>query len=226
MDETNSLKLEDMDDVVLLEAIEAAFDIQFVESEVGELQTVGDLYDLLQAKLGTTPQGRQRRITAVCFYRLKQATAEISGRRITAQTAIADVFSAKELVPRMRMLGQKTGFRLPSVPISLEQFLLFLLAVLSCCAALFFGLMTIPGITCVLIAIGFFCVIRLTDFPRKMADPSTFGDLARQTAFLNYGRLAQETGTRNSLDLWEALDFMIRSSVAFEGRIERDTWLT
>lgn len=225
MNETNSLKLEDLDDVTLLEAIERAFEVQFVQDEVGQLHTVGDLFDLLEVKMGTTPQARQRCITAVSFYRLKKAVAEISGGQIGPDTAIMEVFPAKVLKRRMQALGQKTGLSLPSVPLSVEQWLLVLLVVSFCGTALFFGLATMPGITCLLIAIGFAGVLRLADFPGRLTNPCSFGELARQVAFLNYGRFARETGTRSSTDLWEALGFLIRNSIAFDGRIEKDTRL-
>jgi hypothetical protein len=223
--EIHSLKIDPEDLEGLLLDIERAFEVRFVQKDVEDLHTVGDLYDLLQVKMGTTARRRERCLSAVCFYRLKRAVADISGAKIGPQTAITDVFEAKALKPAMTDLAEKTGLRLPAVRLSSDQVLLFLLGVSSCAAAFYFGLTTMAGITALLIALGFVCVLRFAKFPRSMAEHS-FGDLARATVFLNYGRLARETGVRHSADLWDALDSMLRSCAAFEGTIERDFRLT
>ena|GEM_PF-7022011 len=225
MPETHSLKIDPEDIGDLLLDIERAFEVRFVQKDVDDLHTVGDLYDLLQVKMGTTAKRRERCLSAVCFYRLKRAGADINGAKIGPQTAITDVFEAKALKPAMTALAEKTGLRLPTVRLSFDQVLLFILGASSCAAALNFGLTTTAGITSLLIALGFFCVLRFAKFPRSMAEHS-FGDLAQETVLLNYGRLARETGVRHSADLWNALDSMLRSCAAFEGRIERDFRLT
>lgn len=224
MTKSYSLKIDPEDLESLLLDLEMAFEVKFVQSDIDRLITVGDLYDFLQIKMGATLHRRERCIAAVCFYRLRRAVAEMTGARITPRTAIFEVFSTKETALGMKAIAEKTGLRLPSLPIALEQFLLSVLFVLSCCAALYFGLTTMSGITGLLIAIGFFCVLRFAEFPRRMT--GTFGDLARETTTLNYGRLARETGVRSSADLWQALNSMIRICAAFEGEIERRFKLT
>lgn len=225
MEKTDSLIFADPEEAEhLLHDLEVALEIRFVQSEVDKLHTVGDLYDLLQLKMGTTPQPRQRCLSAVSFYRLRKAVADATGLSVTPRTAIADVFPAKTLQPQITALGERTGLRLPPVSLAPEQCILFLFGAASCAAALYFGPTTRAGIMSLLIALGFFCVLRLAKFPQSMSQHS-FGDLAREMAFLNHGRLSRETGSRSSVDLWEVLDLMIRRSASYEGTIQRETRL-
>lgn len=225
MEKTDSLIFADPEDAEdFLHELETALEIRFIQSDVDKFHTIGDLYDVLQLKMGTTPQRRRRCLSAVSFYRLRKAVAAATGMSIAPRTVIADVFPAKTLRPLITALGERTGLRLPPVAFALEQYLLFLLGAASCATALYFGLATRAGIMALLIALGLFCVLRLAKFPRSMAQRS-FGDLAREAAFLNYGRLARETGSRSSVDLWEVLALMIRRSACHEGTIQRETRL-
>lgn len=213
---------EDVEDLLL--TLEEAFEVRFVQSDVDKLRTVGDLFEVLQAKMGTTEDRRRRCLGAVSFYRLKQAVADATGIEVSPRTAISDVFPAKTLASRIKALSEGTGLRLPSVPYAADQGFLFLLGIASCLAAFYFGMATTAGIVALLLGVGAFGVLRFAEFSRSMK-PSDFGGLARETAFLNYGRLARETGTLSNVDLWDAVDFMIRKEGLFVGRFDRETRL-
>jgi len=213
---------EDVEDLLL--TLEQAFDVRFVQSDADKVRAVGDLFEVLQAKIGTTSQRRQRCLSAVSFYRLKQAVADATGIKVSPRTAISDVFPAKTLASRIKALSEGTGLRLPSVPYTADQSFLFLLGIASCLAAFYFGMTTTAGIVTLLLSVGTFGVLRFAEFPRTMK-PNDFGELARETAFLNYGRLARETGTLSNVDLWDALNFMIRKACLFDGAFDRETRL-
>lgn len=217
--------LPDPEDVeYFLLTLEQAFDVRFVQSDVDKLQTVGDLFEVLALKMGTTAGRRRRCLSAVSFYRLKQAVADATGIQVRPRTAIADVFPATTVTAQMRALGERTGLRLPRAPYASDQVFLFLIGIASCLTAFYIGLTTTTGIAALLLSAGAFCALRLAEIPRSMHQPD-FGTLARETAFLNYGRLARETGTLNDVDLWNALDFMIRKDGLFDGTIGRETRL-
>jgi hypothetical protein len=213
---------EDVEDFLL--TLEKVFEVRFVQSDVEMLGTVGDLFEVLQAKMGTTSERRRRCLSAVSFYRLKQAVADATGIEVRPRTPISDVFPAKSLASRMKALGDRTGLRLPCVPYGADQSFLFLLGIAACFTAFYFGVTTTTGIAALLLGLGAFGVLRFAEFPRSMHQPD-FGSLARETAFLNYGRLARETGTRNTIDLWNALEFLIRKDGLFVGTFDRETRL-
>lgn len=225
MEEAPSPHLPDPEDVEdLLKTLEEAFEVRFAQSDVDKLHNVGDLYDVLKLKMGTTSQPRRRCLSAVSFYRLRKAVFDATGTLVEPRTAISDVFPARTLRSQMTALGERTGLRLPSALLAPKQWFLFLAGTGSFIVALFLGLTTRAGITALLIGLGSFAILRFAEFPRSLAQQS-FGDLAREAAFHNLGRLARETGTRNDIDLWNALDFMIRKDLAFEGKIDRETRL-
>lgn len=213
---------EDVED--LLNTLEVAFEIRFVQSDADKVRTVGDLFEVLQVKMGTTSQRRQRCLSAVSFYRLKQAVADATGIEVRPRTPISDVFPAKSLASRIKAVGDRTGLRLPPVPYASDQSFLFLAGIAACLASFYFGVTTTMGIAALLLGVGAFGILRLAEFPRSM-NQYDFGELARETAFLNYGRLARETKTLSSVDLWNALDFMIRKADLFDGSFDRETRL-
>ena len=213
---------EDVED--FLKTLEEAFEIRFVQSDADKLHTVGDLFEILRLKMGTTSDRRRRCLSAVSFYRLRKAVADATGIEVGPRTAISDVFPAKSLASRIGALGNRTGLRLPPVAYASHQSILFLFGAASCLAAFYFGVTAIMGMAALLLGLGAFGVLRFVEFPRSM-ESENFGALARETAFLNFGRLARETGTLSSIDLWNALDFMICRSRLFDGAFDRETRL-
>ncbi len=213
---------EDVED--LLMTLEKAFEVRFVQSDADKVHTVGDLFEVLQARMGTTSQRRQRCLSAVSFYRLKKAVAEATGIEVGPQTAISDVFPAKSLASQIKALGDRTGLRLPPVPYAADQSFLFLVGIASCLTAFYLGVTTTAGLVALLLGLGAFGVLRFAEFPRSMTQHD-FGALARETAFFNYGRLTRETGTLSNVDLWNALEFMIRKDGLFDGTFDRETRL-
>lgn len=213
---------EDVED--LLMSLEKAFEVRFVQSDADKIRTVGDLFEVLQDKMGTTSQRRQRCLSAVCFYQLRKAVADATGIKVRPQTAISDVFPAKSLASQIRALGDRTGLRLPRVPYAADQSFLFLVGIASSLTAFFFGVTATSGLAALLLGLGAFGVLWLAEFPRSM-NQHDFGELARETAFLNYGRLARETKTLSNVDLWNALEFMIRNDGLFDDAFDRETRL-
>lgn len=213
---------EDVED--FLKTLEEAFEIRFAQSDADKLYTVGDLFEVLQAKMGTTSERRRHCLSAVSFYRLKKAVADVTGIEVKPRTAISDVFPAKTLASRISELGDRTGLKFPSVAYASDQCFLFLSGITSCLAAFYFGVTAITGLVFLLLGLGAFGVLRFAQFPRSM-EQNDFGELAREAAFLNYGRFARETGTFSNVDLWNALVFMIGKSGLFDGTFGRESRL-
>ncbi|MFZ5671979.1 MAG: hypothetical protein ACOZAM_03340 [Pseudomonadota bacterium] len=211
---------EDVED--FLKSLEEAFDIRFVQSDANKLRTVGGLFEVLRLRMGTTSDRRRRCLSAVSFYRLRKAVADATGMAVRPRTAISDVFPAKSPASRVRALGERTGLRLPRVAYASGQSFLFLFGTASCLAAFYFGVTAITGVAALLLGLGASGVLRFVEFRRSMAQQN-FGEFARETAFLNYGRLARETGALSDIDLWNALEFMIRKDGLFDGEFDRET---
>ena len=134
---TSSLGLAgDLDDVELIQDIEAAFNIRLADDEISRCSTVGQLFELIEAHLPKMPSG-QSCATAMCFYRLRRALQPQTANALKPKTSI----SALGAVPVRKMhqiIESECGLRPPPQIISLWGCLALLLVL-----ALPFGLFAV-----------------------------------------------------------------------------------
>ena len=67
----------DLDDVELVEDIEKAFGVRLPDGELSNCHTVGDLFDLVLARIPDRSATADRCATAMCFYRLRRAVQRL-----------------------------------------------------------------------------------------------------------------------------------------------------
>lgn len=223
-DQLNSLRLGD-DDVDLLREVERTFCVSIKPIEASELYNVGQLFDLLKSKLGSTDERRTKCLTAVCFFRLRRAVWMIRGIRINPTTKIFDVVPKQELGQFYESLGYVMAARLPSLSDTGWRLLIWILGISLLLAGFF-----VEGavVSRVLVLSGLFALLFASVIYLPRALPygvATFGDLAERIMTMNYGTLSRETGVKNDNDLWNVLVEVIREIAPFDGQIVASTRL-
>jgi hypothetical protein len=233
----NSLDYDDDgDDVEIVVEIERAFGVKITDAEAKSIVQVGQLYDVLESKLG--PTSGEKCATAMTFYRLRQAIRQDASLvSLDPDTRLADIRDGN---PKraFRKMEERCGLTLPTLLIGWMGMVGFALPLIVVLGGLLgneflnelvdFG--PKPGLAWTLIAAGICCIgagLVWAD-PMKLSKRlSTLGDLATVTAALNYGDLVQK-GARHSRDeLWDALTEVLsafRATLA-PREIHRGTYL-
>jgi hypothetical protein len=208
---------DELGDVWLLEAVEAAFAIKFTSDELSLCDTVGGLFDIVMLKFSVKTSNRGfERIpcpTALTFYRLRSALRRAGySDRLTPSTDLNLLYRRGSAERLHQALGRETGLRLPDTELHPEAvvFLLFLVA-----ASL--GLtLTVGSMMPILAGIGLATGLAYL-LPRQLPDRiATTKDFVRYSTALNFAELAQQTGGARQRDVWTALTSLI-SEVADSG---------
>ncbi|WIW90491.1 acyl carrier protein (plasmid) [Sphingobium sp. V4] len=196
---TSSLGLAgDLDDVELIEDVEAAFGIRLVDEEISRCSTVGQLFELIEARLPEMPSG-QSCATAMCFYRLRRALQPHSAIALKPKTSIM-ALRAVPVRKLHRIIEAECGLRPPPQYITLWGCLALLFV-----AVFPFGLFAIGmpwwvALPSAAFGVGFywFAPIRLPD------EAETFGDLVRIVASRSIGALADQGARIGPKEAWKA----------------------
>jgi hypothetical protein len=196
---TSSLGLAgDLDDVELIQDVEAAFGIRLVDEEISRCSTVGHLFNLVETRLPDMPKG-QSCGTAMCFYRLRRALQPHSATDLKPKTSISTL-GAVPVRKLHHVIETECGLRPPPQYISLWGCLALLLV-----AALPFGLFAVGMPWWVALpsaAFGaglyWFAPIRLP------GEVETFGDLVRIVASQSIGALAGQGARLGPKEAWQA----------------------
>ena len=196
----------------LVYAIEDAFGIQITQDDYFGVSTVGDLHRLILSKL---PEPNSKRcLTSAAFYRLRRGIVETLGverRSICPATPLEDVLPREGRRRAWRRL--EAAVDLPFLELELPSTMALALLVLG------IALSVVPGVCFGLSGawIGLLFFVGLLAFSRLLillASPfavcfpnnaATIGDLARDLAAINHGRLAAETGVSNGQEVWHSL---------------------
>ncbi len=196
---TSSLGLVgDLDDVDLIEDVEAAFGVRLGDDEIERCSTVGHLFELIEARLPDMPSGKSC-ATAMCFYRLRRALQPHSAIALKPKTSIA----ALETVPVRKLheiIETECGLRPPEQIITLWGCLALLLVL-----ALPFGLFAIGmpwwvALPSAAIGIGLY---RLAPI-QLPGEVEKFGDLVRIVASRSIGALAGQGARLGPKEAWQA----------------------
>jgi hypothetical protein len=104
----------DGDDIDVIRDVERAFGIQIADHEAEAIRTVGQLYDLIQARCPGADR-TQACLSQVAFYRLRRALAPTDKTAITPRTPIAIVHTVGggSTAKAWTELARRPGLTLP-----------------------------------------------------------------------------------------------------------------
>lgn len=182
---TSSLGLAgDLDDVDLVEDVEAAFSIRLGDDEISRCSTVGQLFELIEARLPQMPSG-QSCATALCFYRLRQALQPHFPIVLKPKTSIS-ALSAVPVRKLHQIIETECGLRPPPQCITLWGCMALLLVLALPLGLFAIGMPWWVAIPSAALGIGLYrrAPIQLPD------EVETFGDLIRIVASRSIGALA------------------------------------
>ena len=203
----NTLGLDDdLEPVEVLQDVEAAFSVRVTDAEAFECVTVGDIYGILRGRFSTSKESAGRCATAMTFYRLRRALADLSTDAgiIHSDTQVESLtpLTAKALV---KQIGASSGLRLPrprSTQLGVTGGCLIFAGLVSLFAPAVFGPYWWPVPT-VIVAVGII-LVRLD--PKQIPpDCQTVGELSRKVAGINFGNLVAEGAEPRDSHLWTAL---------------------
>jgi hypothetical protein len=219
-----------LDGVELILAVEDAFQITITDEEAGTVVTVGDLHDLVIAKLHSQDCGRC--LTSAAFYRTRQGIAEplgIAQRDIRPSTSLDAILPRSGRRQSWRRIQEVANLNLPAL--QHPRWIQLTLVVTGIALATATGVQLHLGVggTLLLSFFGLFVgsvLIRLSPplafaFPNRSA---TVGDLSRDVLALNHARLVSQVGNWNKKDVWEALCRVVVKETSVEPeRIHRES---
>jgi hypothetical protein len=223
----NTLGLDDdLDPVEAVVRLEKAFAVKIRDDEAASCSTVGDIYDLLHARVATKLGGPGACMTSMAFYRLRRSLRGthpgVEFRPTTPLTKYAGP-NARRFLNR---LGRDTGLQLPGPQrgwLSGLGFHLILIAVVSSVAVAVTKGPTISYFGGIALFAAGIASIKL-DPCALSGDCTTLGELATKASALNYGSLAGAGGAVRPNDLWDAMTEVLSGlSELPRSGISRDT---
>ncbi|WP_230291544.1 acyl carrier protein [Croceicoccus sp. Ery5] len=218
---TSSLGLAgDLDDVELIQDVEAAFGILLADDEISRCSTVGQLFELIEARLPDMPSG-QSCATAMCFYRLRRALQPHSATALKPKTSIA-ALGALPVRELHQIIETECGLRPPPQIISLWGCLALLIVVALPIGLFAIGLPWWVALPSAALGIGLY---RLA--PIQLPDEvETFGDLIRIVASRSIGALAGQGARLGPKEAWQAFtDVLSDHTQLSKGEIVPETLL-
>jgi hypothetical protein len=166
---------------------------------------VNDIFQVVRGRFSSTRGGAERCATAMTFYRLRRALAELSTRSSLGPDDRVDALSGMGVRKLIREVGRRSGLRLPTLEATLlgrvggwfmAAGLTWLLLAVIVARPLWPAGVLVAALGAVLIAAD----------PRRLPpDCETLGGLARKVAGLNFGHLHAEGAKARDRDLWSAL---------------------
>lgn len=226
----NSLGLDgDLDDVALIEDIEASFGVTFPGEETATWFTVGDIFESLRWRFPDTAVAGEKCATSMAFYRLRRAIPERQdASRLRPDTPLESLtqLSAREL---LQLLGNRSGLRMPRYVLSWRGMIGVYLIVASVIATFGLLLARMGGAWSdlapfVVAGIGV-ALVRVDGgaFPKEC---KTLGELARRVVTMNFGYFLAEGADPREGGLWTALvDLLAQHTPLPKLEIAFDTWL-
>lgn len=196
---SSSLGLQDgSDDLEMIEDVEEAFGFRLSDCDLNHCRTVGDLFELVEARLPTSGlEGSCA--TAMAFYRLRRAIQPRIGIALRPGTSIS-VLSTIRVGELHRIIKEECGLRPPVQYISFWGCVTLLAIFALPVAALVLGLSGWIPVLFALLAMSVCCkmLIRLPD------TMLTFGDLVRSVSSRSVGTLAEQGARLRASEAWGA----------------------
>ncbi len=188
----------DLDDVDMLEDVEAAFGFRVSDEELARCWTVGDLFELIDARLPSEGSAGSC-ATAMCFYRLRRAIQPQLAICLRPSTPIEELrlLSVREV---HQIIKEECGLRPPPPTLSLWGCIALVLvpALPLGALALDLGWWTAAAST-----IGPVAGYRLAPI-RHPKSVQTFGDLVRQVSSRSIGELSKQGARLRTPEAWAA----------------------
>ena len=235
---TDSLHLVgDGDDVEVVEWVERVFGISISNRETQETLTVGQLFDLIEAKCGTG--ATEMCLSQVAFYRLRRALRELGAASAIEPATPVSVIAAVgggSIHRAWKQLARQSRLTLPMLetpftgkfpkwiewPLAVG-FVVALIAGVRATRDIWSpGLTVIVGIVGVVLATVGISIVWHRVFgtvPRRIL---TIGDLAREAAGHSFRDLSQKWSVSYA-DRWSALLAILRNISGHKLEITRDT---
>ncbi len=203
----NNLAIDDDDAVDVIIEIESRFGIKFSDQEAEQILSFGDLYEAVARKL---PFRRTFKChTQMAFYRLSDVLEDLqSDQDLRPSSSLEDIIDQNKMIANQKELfhhiASKADLRLPQLGLSMKaKFAWIFVLVGAFCSLVLIAMgkwYAWPMLAMVLLVS---CFSFITDSGR--AHQQTLGDLAREVASLNYGKLVAKGGRHNTETLWIAL---------------------
>jgi hypothetical protein len=221
------IELVDLDSVEIVTEIEHAFHIKIGNAEAAECWIVGDLFALMAQKVPTVDRSASSCPAALAFWRLRSALREmVPNRRISPATPLAELMPVSRRRAWWRRLERATGMVLPATrPPPAAGWSSWLPQAIGVMA---FGIALACGARGWSVLVGGAAALVFVKARRRsdvlgMGAGATVGDLAKITAALNAGLLAQRSGSMRRAEAWTALEGVIRNLTYYSGPIETRT---
>lgn len=218
--ELQSLELVgDGDDIELIEKIEAAFNIK-IHHEPATWYTVGDIYDCLLTKIGTSDINKKKCSGQMSFYIIRHILNKLAPNvTIKPDTDFADL-SLKNHAPLKKKLYQDYNLRTPSIAMSGWGCLTIILLWIACGCWLYMNEISFWNMI-----LPFFAGIGLAFIlPKKYS--GSIGEFSMLLADINYAHFVTKGARSDQLRLWEALGYIIEDETHFPREaINRETLL-
>lgn len=201
---TSSLGLAgDLDDVELIEDVEAAFGFRLSDDEIEACSTVGHLFELIEARLPSASAG-EGCATAMCFYRLRRAFQTRCAVALRPKTPI-EALGAVPVRELHRIIQDECGLRPPPQFITFWGCLALLLVL-----ALPFGLFAVGMPWWVALPSAGVGIALYRSVPIGLpSEVSTFGDLVRIVASRSIGALADQGARLRPKEAWQAFTVVL-----------------
>lgn len=186
----------DLDDVDLIEDIEAAFGLRLPDDEIERCCTVGQLFGLIEARLPEATAGGCA--TAMTFYRLRRALQAEIAAPLRPTTSIRELGGMS--VRKLHRIIRQSGLRPPPEQLSLWGGAALVLVAVLPTGALLLGLGWLVAAVSAITPYALFraAPIRL---PHRV---QSFGDLVRVVASRSIGALSKQGARLRLSEAWDA----------------------
>lgn len=200
-----------LDGVELILAVEDAFYIAIADEEASNISTVGDLSNLVVAKL--QGQATKSCLTSTAFYRTRRGIMDALGmerRQIRPSTPLQSILPRNGRRGNWRHLQKAMKLQLPDLrhP-GWIQLSLLATGIALAMTPVFYGRVSFWAIPLlVLLGLVFGGLLLKFSSPLAVAFPNgnvTVGDLVRDVLALNHAHLADDVGGWNERSVWESL---------------------
>lgn len=218
---SSSLGLQDgSDDLEMIQDVEEAFGFRLSDCDLGHCRTVGDLFELVEARLPTSGlEGNCA--TAMTFYRLRRAIQPRIGVALRPGTSIS-ALSALRVKEVHRIIKEECGLRPPVgyIPVWGAVTLLVILAL-----SAVVWILGLSGWIAFLSALLAVSISR--KMPIRLPDTMlTFGDLVRSVSSRSVGTLAKQGARLRPSEAWDAFrDILSDHTPLSKEAIEPETLL-
>lgn len=208
----------DLDDVELVQDVEQAFGVRLPDYELSRCHTVGDLFELVAARLPSQADA-DRCATAMCFYRLRRAVLALAPDVQLHPSTPIDMLQAIPVKSLYRSI-EGVGLRPPPLYISMWAGFSLFLAVAAPIGLMLCGAPWWAAVLAVLLAITGY---RLSPV-RLPPQVKTVRNLVELVAARSVRTLADQGARLRPAEAWKALQTVCADHAATAGgEIESST---